>query len=156
VCLPLHVGNRELTSSCNNFSWEFMATIGFDWDVFQGKRPYRWTIWVSSLRETGSYYHLNEYQIYFGTRYIGLLGFVFLLLNIDSVRLNCQVRLAPYFGLVQRSLLTSASQPIMVTNWVREQYRSYLFNDTDLLRHWVIPLWHSRLSLSFSACRSSL
>jgi hypothetical protein len=29
------------------FSWEFVTTLGFEWNVIRGHRPYRWTIWVS-------------------------------------------------------------------------------------------------------------
>ena len=29
-----------------------MFTVGFELDVLRGKRPYRWTIWVSSLQLT--------------------------------------------------------------------------------------------------------
>ena len=96
-------GKRKLISSYNNVSWETVMTVGFELDVLRGKRPYRWTIWVSSLLEIGSHYHLIKNQIYLGTRYFGLLGFVLLLINIDSVRLNCQVRLVPSWRLVQRS-----------------------------------------------------
>ncbi len=27
-------------------SWEFFTTLDYEWDVIQGHRPYRWTIWV--------------------------------------------------------------------------------------------------------------
>jgi hypothetical protein len=33
----------------NNLSWETVFTAGFELDVLRGKRPYRWTIWVSPL-----------------------------------------------------------------------------------------------------------
>jgi hypothetical protein len=36
--------------SCNNLSWETVFTAGFELDVLRGKRPYRWTIWVSSVQ----------------------------------------------------------------------------------------------------------
>jgi hypothetical protein len=38
-----------LISSCNDPSWETVITAGFELDVLRGKRPYRWTIWVSAL-----------------------------------------------------------------------------------------------------------
>jgi hypothetical protein len=44
------------------------------------------------LDETRSHYHLNENQLYLGTRYTGLLAFVFFFINIDSTRAPCQVR----------------------------------------------------------------
>jgi hypothetical protein len=27
-------------------SWEFFTTLDYEWSVFRGHRPYRWTIWV--------------------------------------------------------------------------------------------------------------
>jgi hypothetical protein len=38
-----------LISSRNDPSWETAITAGFELDVLRGKRPYRWTIWVSAL-----------------------------------------------------------------------------------------------------------
>jgi len=32
------------------FIWEIVTTLSFEWDVLRGKRPYRWTIWVSSFK----------------------------------------------------------------------------------------------------------
>ncbi|KAI0248208.1 hypothetical protein BJV78DRAFT_1238863, partial [Lactifluus subvellereus] len=29
------------------YIWETVFTAGFELDVLRGKRPYRWTIWVS-------------------------------------------------------------------------------------------------------------
>jgi hypothetical protein len=29
--------------------WEFFSTIWFEWGFITGKRPYRWSIWVSRL-----------------------------------------------------------------------------------------------------------
>ncbi|KAI0281966.1 hypothetical protein BGY98DRAFT_1094577 [Russula aff. rugulosa BPL654] len=31
------------------YIWEFLTTLDYEWDVFQGRRPYRWTIWIYSL-----------------------------------------------------------------------------------------------------------
>jgi hypothetical protein len=31
------------------FSWEMVFTMGFEIDILRGKRPYRWTIWVSCV-----------------------------------------------------------------------------------------------------------
>jgi hypothetical protein len=36
-------------SANNNISWETVFTLGFEIDVLRGKRPYKWTIWVSPL-----------------------------------------------------------------------------------------------------------
>jgi hypothetical protein len=37
--------NSILTSS-----WEFFTTLEYEWSVFRGRRPYRWTIWVCGHR----------------------------------------------------------------------------------------------------------
>ncbi|KAI0248146.1 hypothetical protein BJV78DRAFT_1239333 [Lactifluus subvellereus] len=29
------------------YIWETVFTVGFELDVLRGKRPYKWTIWVS-------------------------------------------------------------------------------------------------------------
>jgi hypothetical protein len=29
------------------FRWEFFTTLDYEWSVIRGRRPYRWTIWVS-------------------------------------------------------------------------------------------------------------
>ncbi|KAH9977430.1 hypothetical protein BJV74DRAFT_154989 [Russula compacta] len=31
------------------FIWEFLITLGYEWSVIRGHRPYRWTIWIYSL-----------------------------------------------------------------------------------------------------------
>ena len=49
-----------LISTCNNLSWETVFTAGFELDVLRRKRPYRWTIWVSSLQHTWAHHHLKE------------------------------------------------------------------------------------------------
>ncbi|KAH9984328.1 hypothetical protein BJV74DRAFT_886498 [Russula compacta] len=30
------------------FIWEFLITLGYEWSVIRGHRPYRWTIWIYS------------------------------------------------------------------------------------------------------------
>jgi len=54
------------------YIWELLVTAGFELDVLRGKRPYRWTIWL-----------------YLGTRYTGLLVFIFLFLSIDGAKVPC-------------------------------------------------------------------
>jgi hypothetical protein len=48
-------------------------------------------------------------QLYLGTRYTGLLGFVFSFIYIDAHGVSCQVRLWQLWDLGQRSSLTSTS-----------------------------------------------
>lgn len=55
-CRYLHVrlysnpGKRALIRTYDNSSWEILISFGFELDILRGKRPYRWTIWVSSLQ----------------------------------------------------------------------------------------------------------
>jgi len=57
------------------FIWEFFTTLGFEWDVIRGHRPYRWTILVYSI-----------------TRVATLLSIVLNIVGSDSTtRLYCQV-----------------------------------------------------------------
>ena len=51
---------RTLILTYNHLSWETVLTAGFELDVLRRKRPYRWTIWVSSLQHTWAHHHLKE------------------------------------------------------------------------------------------------
>ncbi|KAH9964910.1 hypothetical protein BC827DRAFT_1265597 [Russula dissimulans] len=31
------------------YVWEFITTLGYELDIFRGRRPYRWTIWIYSF-----------------------------------------------------------------------------------------------------------
>jgi len=42
VYLPL--SDRSTPAS----SWEFLTTLGYEVNIIRGRRPYRWTIWVST------------------------------------------------------------------------------------------------------------
>jgi hypothetical protein len=47
VCSWLYTRNHAWASANNILSWETLFTAGFELEVLKGKRPYRWTIWVS-------------------------------------------------------------------------------------------------------------
>jgi len=56
------------------FIWEFLTTLDYEWDVFQGRRPYRWTIWIYSL-----------------TRVSALLAVILNMIGFDTTTpINCQ------------------------------------------------------------------
>jgi hypothetical protein len=65
MCVFGSIGRKTcvLTSRCDNTSWETVFTAGFELDVLRGKRPYRWTIWVSSFHHSRPRGHLNELAI---------------------------------------------------------------------------------------------
>jgi len=31
-----------------SLSWEFVTTLDYEWSIIRKRRPYQWTIWVSS------------------------------------------------------------------------------------------------------------
>jgi len=52
-----------------------LTTLDYEWDVFQGRRPYRWTIWIYSL-----------------TRVSALLAVILNMVGFDTTNpINCQV-----------------------------------------------------------------
>jgi len=56
------------------FIWEFFTTLDYEWSVIQGRRPYRWTIWIYSL-----------------TRVATLLAVILNIIGFDSTTpINCQ------------------------------------------------------------------
>jgi len=60
---------------CGLYIWEFITTLGYEWSVIRGRRPYRWTIWVYALARVA-------------TLVAVLLGFPFM---DDRTQLNCQL-----------------------------------------------------------------
>ena len=82
-------------------SWEFFTTLGYEWDVIRGRRPYRWTILVCGLL-SGSIvaYTLTDLhlpQIYSITRVATLLSIVLNMVGFDSTEpIYCQV--SPLFN----------------------------------------------------------
>ncbi|KAH9988669.1 hypothetical protein BJV77DRAFT_964279 [Russula vinacea] len=56
------------------FIWEFITTLDYEWRVFRGRLPYRWTIWVYSVARVSC-----------------LMGVVLNFVGMDvTSRLNCQ------------------------------------------------------------------
>lgn len=49
MCVRLYKQTRRKWVLISTCSWETVITAGFELDVLRRKRPYRWTIWVSSL-----------------------------------------------------------------------------------------------------------
>jgi len=56
------------------YIWEFITTLDYEWSVIQGRRPYRWTIWIHSL-----------------TRVAALLAVIVNMIGFDAASpINCQ------------------------------------------------------------------
>jgi hypothetical protein len=64
-CWYLHVrslsytGTHKAILTRKGLSWETMLTADFELDILRGKRPYRWTIWVSFYAAIGYRHLLN-------------------------------------------------------------------------------------------------
>jgi len=86
------------------YIWETVITVGFELDVLQGKRPYRWTIWP-----------------YLGTRYTGLLVSVFFFMHIDGENAPChQMTILDFaFGYVCWSFATLIIVLRVIAIWNR-------------------------------------
>ena len=58
----LHVGRPFVATCCltqlSTPSWEFMTTLGYEWNIIHQRLQYRWTIWVR-----------NHSPFFFGLRY---------------------------------------------------------------------------------------
>ncbi|KAI0314304.1 hypothetical protein OF83DRAFT_459751 [Amylostereum chailletii] len=73
-------------------SWEFVSTLGHEWDTLTGKRHYVWTIWIYLL-----------------CRITCILSFVFALANLDvQQRSSCQVTSALHWALGYTNLALSS------------------------------------------------
>ncbi|KAH9958776.1 hypothetical protein BC827DRAFT_1218481 [Russula dissimulans] len=76
------------------YIWEFFIALDYDFDILQGRRPYRWTIWIYSL-----------------TRMTTLLAIILNLIEFNSTtEINCPVWLTfelifSYSGVAAASLL---------------------------------------------------
>jgi len=76
------------------FLWEFFTTLDYEWKVFRGHIPYRWTIWIYST-----------------TRLAGLVGAILCFTGMDVTKpINCQAWISSllifsYISLAGGSLL---------------------------------------------------
>jgi len=74
--------------------WEFFTTLDYEWKVFRGHIPYRWTIWVYSI-----------------TRVAGLVGAIICIFGMDiTTPIHCQpwitfLLISSYLSLAAASLL---------------------------------------------------
>jgi hypothetical protein len=96
-------------------SWEFLIALGLGWEVFQGRRPYRWTIWVCndsprfcSATFRGQQSDLLVWQVYSLTRVATLAPVALNIFSLDSTTpIHCQVcaksSVAPVRPLFNRS-----------------------------------------------------
>ena len=97
-------------------SWEYLTTLGYEWDVIRGHRPYRWTILVSGLLSGFQQKNINPHlsQIYSITRAATLLSIVLNMMGFDSsVPIYCQV--SPLFNVRVYILKLSYAFEVWIT-----------------------------------------
>jgi len=81
---------KQLDSSM--CSWEFFTTLDYEWRVFRGRSPYRWTIWIYSV-----------------TRVAGLMGAILSLVGLDvTTPINCQLWISSELFFSYTSLATAS------------------------------------------------
>ena len=86
------------------YSWEFVTTLEYEWDIIRGRIPYQWTIWVrndilfalvSCSRvhlSLGLIFPFNTRQIYSLARVAALSGIILDFIRLNNTRpINCQV-----------------------------------------------------------------
>ena len=98
---PSHVDLQDSRSLPCVFSWEFFTTLDYEWSIIQGRRPYRWTIWVRSTASlffppTDLHSDIHRLQIYSLTRVAALLSVIVNIIGFDASKpINCQVSSRP-------------------------------------------------------------
>ena len=60
TCVFVLIDKQSRADIGRNVSWETVFTADFELDVLRGKRPYRWTIWVSLSSHMVPNHRLNE------------------------------------------------------------------------------------------------
>ena len=118
--------------------------MGFEIDVLRGKRPYRWTIWVSYPKYVINPHPLNERQLYLGTRYFGLASFIVFIVDTDAGKVPCHVS-SNFSGAKGTTHLLF--QPLIVANYVRAPHHSTSSRPTDAT---LRCLRHYRMSVGLS------
>lgn len=74
------------------FIWEFMTTLGYEWNIIQERHRCRWTIWVYSL-----------------TRVATLVVVAINIFNLDvTTPINCQITMVFQFILAYLTLVSSS------------------------------------------------
>ncbi|KAF8492448.1 hypothetical protein F5888DRAFT_917715 [Russula emetica] len=74
------------------FIWEFMTTLGYEWNIIQERLRYRWTIWIYSL-----------------TRVATLVMVAINIFNVDTTSpINCQITMRFQFALAYLTIVFSS------------------------------------------------
>ncbi|KAI0045889.1 hypothetical protein FA95DRAFT_1607338 [Auriscalpium vulgare] len=64
------------------YIWEFVSNLDFEWDIYKGRRSYRWSLWKSS--DGGGV------QLYIGCRLTALAAVIAMFVGFDvTSKINC-------------------------------------------------------------------
>ncbi|KAH9985881.1 hypothetical protein BJV74DRAFT_952040 [Russula compacta] len=88
------------------FVWEFVTTLDYEWIIFRGRRPYRWTLWMYTI-----------------TRVATLLAMVCLIIEFDaSIPATCQVFITFHLFLSNLAFATASLLIVLriIAIWNRE------------------------------------
>ncbi len=137
-----------------------MITFGFELDILQRKRPYRWTIWVSSLQLWGI--NTSSMKVALSRNPLHALTCLHSFFNRyrrPQGSLSREAR--PVLGLGWRSLLTFlfniAIRDSELCKCAAPVFHSFhRKRDFKSVRHCPMQVGHSLLLLLFSACMSFL
>jgi len=99
------------------YIWEFFTTLEYEWKVFRGRLPYRWTIWVYSFARVSVL--------------VSVILRFFLLDNTTPI--NCQVALTT--TLVLSSLSNTASSLLIVLRIIA------IWNKNKVVMAAAISIW---------------
>ena len=118
--LPYPTLSATLTAACH--SWEFFTTLDFEWEVFTGKRPWKWSFAV----------YLTARMLALTSVILNFIGF-----NLTS-HFNCNVSRPPldclFFGLHAAHLTQLWFRCVLVSSWFSVAIASFLL----VLRGYVI------------------
>ncbi|KAH9956525.1 hypothetical protein BC827DRAFT_752812 [Russula dissimulans] len=99
------------------YMWEFVTTLGYEWSIIRGHRPYRWTIWIYSL-----------------TRVAALMGVILSLVGDDvTAPYNCEIENIFQFGFGY--LAVASASLLMVLRIIA------IWNKNRIITAVVITVW---------------
>ena len=131
--------------------WEFVSTVSFEWEVFTGRRPWKWS-----------------FAVYLLARMLTLISIILNLVGLSvTSRYNCNVSGRP--GVPSMSAPTHTDEPnliqiwwraILATSWFSEALASFLlalrgqvFHSRVCSRRNCMLIFHPNLASPFGAER---
>ena len=124
ACLSLQCVSYFITR-LHSHSWEFMTTLGYEWNIIQKRLRYGWTIWVRNYFSCVLRYSSAKKsdvltgKIYSLTRAATLLTVAINIFNLDATTaIDCQVRPILFLASFDPPLIRSVPKVAMVSQFV--------------------------------------